>query len=100
MSSLTAGAVDRYAEYVPVEDVQYLVKVPAEVPMPVASMLPSGGLWAMNSVFTARQYVEKLMKERGDSGEQLTCGRRGGKGSRLDVVTLQGRGRHEIGRLV
>ena len=51
------------------EDVQYLVRVPREVPMPVASMLPSGGLWAMNTVFTARQYVEGLLKERGDKGK-------------------------------
>ncbi|XP_043193196.1 uncharacterized protein LOC122365767 isoform X4 [Amphibalanus amphitrite] len=63
------GCPEGYAEYVAVEDVQYLVKVPDEVPMPVASMLPSGGLWAMNSVFTARQYVEKLLKERGDKGK-------------------------------
>ncbi|XP_037087519.1 uncharacterized protein LOC119108040 [Pollicipes pollicipes] len=52
------GCPDGYAEYVPVEDVKYLVKVPGSVSMPVASMLPSGGLWAMNTVFTARQYVE------------------------------------------
>ena len=59
------------------EDVQYLVRVPREVPMPVASMLPSGGLWAMNTVFTARQYVEGLLKERGDKGKltDMTPGR-------------------------
>ena len=55
--------------YVPVEDVQYLVRVPRAVPMPVASMLPSGGLWAMSTVFTARQYVEGLLRERGDKGK-------------------------------
>ncbi|XP_037087525.1 uncharacterized protein LOC119108047 [Pollicipes pollicipes] len=63
------GCPDGYAEYVPVEDVKYLVKVPSSVSMPVASMLPSGGLWAMNTVFTARQYVEKQLAERGDSGK-------------------------------
>ncbi|XP_037094522.1 uncharacterized protein LOC119114521 [Pollicipes pollicipes] len=63
------GCPDGYAEYVPVEDVKYLVKVPSSVSMPVASMLPSGGLWAMNTVFTARQYVEKQLAERGESGK-------------------------------
>jgi len=63
------GCPEGYAEFVSVEDVKFLVKVPEQVSMPVASMLPSGGLWAMNTVFTARQYVERLLAERGDAGK-------------------------------
>lgn len=58
------GCPDGYAEYVSVDNVKHLLKVPSSVPMPVAAMLPSGGLWAMNTLFTVRQYMEALLNKR------------------------------------
>ena len=34
----------------------------------VAAMLPSGALWAMNTVFCAHNHVEKVIAEKGESG--------------------------------
>ena len=85
------------------EDVQYLVRVPEGVPMPVASMLPSGGLWAMNTVFTARQYVERLLKERGDVGKMTGQRREGRSEGRAQGREVRGRwrdGRERRGRAV
>ena len=31
----------------------------------VAAMLPSGALWAMNTVFQARVHVNNILKEKG-----------------------------------
>ncbi|KAB7499856.1 hypothetical protein Anas_14551 [Armadillidium nasatum] len=47
---------------VAVPDVKYLVKVPDDMTLSVAAMLPSGALWAINTVFQAQKYVERICK--------------------------------------
>lgn len=58
-----------YAEYVAVPDVEYLVAIPDDMTLSIAAMLPSGALWAMNTVFSAHKYVEKVIAEKGDTGK-------------------------------
>lgn len=58
----------RYAEYMSVPDLQHLVKVPESMPLSVAAMLPTGALWAMNTVQVARHHILKRLEEQGDSG--------------------------------
>lgn len=60
-----------YAEYIAVPKIEYLVKVPVNMELSVASMLPSGALWAMNTVFVAQNHVEKILAEKGESGIML-----------------------------
>lgn len=61
--------VFRYAEYMTVPDLQYLVKVPDSMPLSVAAMLPTGALWAMNTVHSAKEYILKRLEEKGESGK-------------------------------
>lgn len=58
-----------YAEYIAVPDVQYLIKVPENMSLSTAAMLPSGALWAMNTVFSAHNHVEKVLAEKGETGQ-------------------------------
>ena len=58
----------RYAEYIAVPEVQYLIKVPENMSLSTAAMLPSGALWAMNTVFSAHNHVEKVLAEKGETG--------------------------------
>jgi len=58
-----------YAEYVAVPEIEYLVKIPDDMTLSIAAMLPSGALWAMNTVFSAHTYVEKVLAEKGDTGK-------------------------------
>ncbi|XP_064079037.1 uncharacterized protein LOC135196266 isoform X2 [Macrobrachium nipponense] len=58
-----------YAEYVAVPETQYLIKVPENINLSTAAMLPSGALWAMNTVFSAHQHVEKVLAEKGETGK-------------------------------
>ncbi|XP_037779595.1 L-threonine 3-dehydrogenase isoform X1 [Penaeus vannamei] len=58
-----------YAEYIAVPDVQYLIKVPENMNLSTAAMLPSGALWAMNTVFSAHNHVEKVLSEKGETGQ-------------------------------
>ena len=59
----------RYAEYIAVPEVQYLIKVPENMSLSTAAMLPSGALWAMNTVFSAHKHVEKVLAEKGETGQ-------------------------------
>lgn len=52
-----------YAEYMIVPDLSYLVPIPDNLPLSVASMLPTGALLAKSAVMAATSYVEKLLKE-------------------------------------
>lgn len=61
----------RYAEYIIVQDLKHLVKVPDHVSLSVAAMLPTGALLAMNTVIHAREYTDLLLKERGDNGKKI-----------------------------
>jgi NADPH:quinone reductase-like Zn-dependent oxidoreductase len=58
----------RYAEFIIVPELQYLVKIPDSISLSVAAMLPTGALLAMNTVFKAHEYVGNILQERGDNG--------------------------------
>jgi hypothetical protein len=58
----------RYAEFIIVPELQYLVKIPDSMSLSVAAMLPTGALLAMNTVFKAHEYVQNILQERGDDG--------------------------------
>ncbi|XP_034251512.1 quinone oxidoreductase isoform X1 [Thrips palmi] len=62
------GVPHGYAEFIIVHELKYLVKIPDSVPLPVAAMLPTGALLAMNTVFNAHQYVEDILRQRGEDG--------------------------------
>ncbi|CAG0898440.1 unnamed protein product [Darwinula stevensoni] len=57
------GIPHGYAEYISIPETQYLLKLPVGIPLPVASMLPTGALWAMNAVFDAKKHVDSLHAE-------------------------------------
>jgi len=57
-----------YGEYVAVPEMQWLVGIPKDMSMSVAAMLPSGALWAMNTVFKAKEEVTKCRQKRGPQG--------------------------------
>ncbi|XP_043485261.1 uncharacterized protein LOC122513087 isoform X2 [Leptopilina heterotoma] len=59
------GIPNGYVEYLVVNDLKYLIKIPDSMPLSVAAMLPAGALLAMNTVFAAHEHVENLLKERG-----------------------------------
>lgn len=50
-------------------EVQYLIKIPDNMTLSTAAMLPSGALWAMTTVFNAHNHVEKVLSEKGETGE-------------------------------
>jgi len=52
-----------YAEYMIVPDLSYLVPIPDNLPLSVASMLPTGALLAKSAVMAAQSYVEKILKQ-------------------------------------
>lgn len=52
-------------------EVQYLIKIPDNMTLSTAAMLPSGALWAMTTVFNAHNHVEKVLSEKGETGELL-----------------------------
>jgi hypothetical protein len=62
----------RYAEYMTVPELKFLVKVPDTMPLSVAAMLPTGALWAMNTIQEAREHILKILEEQGDSGTNST----------------------------
>lgn len=61
------GIPNGYVEYLVVNDLKFLVKIPDNMPLSVAAMLPAGALLAMNTVFAAHEHVENLLKERGEN---------------------------------
>ncbi|CAG7721655.1 unnamed protein product [Allacma fusca] len=63
------GVPHGYAEYMTVPDLQYLVKVPDLMPLSVAAMLPTGALWAMNTIQVAKEHIIKILHDKGDSGK-------------------------------
>lgn len=58
------GIPNGYVEYLVVHDLKYLIKLPDNVSLSVAAMLPAGALLAMNTVFAAHEHVQALLKER------------------------------------
>lgn len=69
VSKFELKCLGRYAEYMTVPEMQYLVKVPDTMPLSVAAMLPTGALWAMNTVQAAKDHILKRLEEKGDSGK-------------------------------
>ncbi|XP_008209540.1 quinone oxidoreductase isoform X3 [Nasonia vitripennis] len=61
------GIPNGYVEYLVVHDLKYLIKVPDNMPLSVAAMLPAGALLAMNTVHAAHELVQSLLEERGDN---------------------------------
>lgn len=60
------GIPNGYVEYLVVHDLKYLIKIPDNISLSVAAMLPAGALLAMNTVFAAHEHVQNLVKERGE----------------------------------
>lgn len=58
------GIPNGYVEYLVVHDLKYLIKVPENMSLSIAAMLPAGALLAMNTVFAAHEHVQQLLKER------------------------------------
>lgn len=56
------GVPHGYADYIVVPDFKCLVKVPDELPLSVAAMLPTGALLAMNTVYTAGDCLKRVLE--------------------------------------
>jgi NADPH:quinone reductase-like Zn-dependent oxidoreductase len=61
--------MNRYAEYMSVPEIQFLIKVPDNMSLSVAAMLPSGALWAMNTVRKAETAVQRILEQKGPDGK-------------------------------
>ncbi|XP_076751114.1 death resistor Adh domain containing target isoform X1 [Xylocopa sonorina] len=61
------GIPNGYVEYLVVPDLKYLIKIPDNVSLSVAAMLPAGALLAMNTAFAAHEHVQALLKQRGEN---------------------------------
>lgn len=60
-----------YGEFIAVPEIKYLVKIPDSISLSVAAMLPSGALWAMNTVFRAREQVKEVLASKNNPA--ATC---------------------------
>jgi len=58
-----------YAEYMCVPEIEYLVKIPENMSLSVAAMLPSGALWALNTVKMAGEVVKRITEQKGPDGK-------------------------------
>ena len=58
-----------YAEFMSVPDIDYLIKIPDNMSLSVAAMLPSGALWALNTVQKAESVVQRIAEQKGPEGE-------------------------------
>lgn len=56
------GIPNGYVEYLVVPDLKFLIKVPENMSLSVAAMLPAGALLAMNTVFAAHEHVQVYNK--------------------------------------
>lgn len=61
------GIPNGYVEYLVVHDLKYLIKLPDNMSLSIGAMLPAGALLAMNTVFSAHEHVQTLLKERGEN---------------------------------
>ncbi|XP_012344601.1 uncharacterized protein LOC100865507 isoform X2 [Apis florea] len=61
------GIPNGYVEYLVVYDLKYLIKIPDNVSLSVAAMLPAGALLAMNTVFATHEHIQALLKQRGEN---------------------------------
>lgn len=51
-----------------VPEIEFLVKIPDNMSLSVAAMLPSGALWALNTVQKAESVVQRISEEKGADG--------------------------------
>lgn len=51
-----------------VPEIEFLIKIPDAMPLSVAAMLPSGALWALNTVQKAESVVQRISEEKGPDG--------------------------------
>lgn len=61
------GVPNGYVEYLVVHDLKYLIKIPDNMSLSVAAMLPAGALLAMNTVFAAHEHIQALLRQRGEN---------------------------------
>ena len=63
--------LNSYAEYMTVPEIEFLIKIPDNMSLSVAAMLPSGALWALNTVQKAESVVHRISQEKGPDGTDL-----------------------------
>lgn len=51
-----------------VPDIEFLIKIPENMPLSVAAMLPTGALWALNTVQKAESVVKRIIEQKGPEG--------------------------------
>lgn len=59
------GVPSGYSELLCVPDLKYLVPVPDNLELAIASMLPTGALLAMSSIYSAHKIIDHVVKKRG-----------------------------------
>jgi hypothetical protein len=52
-----------------VPEIEFLVKIPDNMSLSVAAMLPSGALWALNTVQKAEAVVQRINQQKGPDGK-------------------------------
>ncbi len=52
-----------------VPEIEFLVKIPDDMSLSVAAMLPSGALWALNTVQKAEAVVQRINQQKGPDGK-------------------------------
>lgn len=60
------GLPSGYSELLCVPDLKYLVPVPDNLELAIASMLPTGALLAMSSIISAHKIIDSIVKKRGN----------------------------------
>lgn len=53
-----------------VPEIEYLIKIPDNMSLSVAAMLPSGALWALNTVQKAESVVRRIAEKKGPDGSR------------------------------
>lgn len=51
-----------------VPEIQFLIKIPDTMALSVAAMLPTGALWALNTVQKAETVVKRIIDKKGPEG--------------------------------
>lgn len=74
-----------YAEYMSVPEIDYLIKIPDNMSLSVAAMLPSGALWALNTVQKAEGIVRRIAEQKGPDGKPKQTLTRLGIGETYDT---------------
>lgn len=51
-----------------VPEIKFLIKIPDSMSLSVAAMLPTGALWALNTVQKAESVVKRITEKKGPEG--------------------------------